>query len=41
MSSIDGDEDDSDFNLQDLMYWISSTGDVPDGYDDADEQMGN
>ena len=41
MSSIDGDEDDSDFDLQELMYWISSTGDVADGYDDDDEQVGN
>ena len=52
MSSIDGDDDsdfdlqelmydDSDFDLQELMYWVSSTGDVADGYDDSDEQVGN
>ena len=40
MSSIDGD-DDSDFDLQELMYWKSSTGDIADGYDDGDEHVGN
>ena len=40
MSSIDGD-DDSDFDLQELMFRISSTGNVADEYNDGNEQVGN
>ena len=39
MSSIDGDDESADFDLQELMY--RSVGDVADGYDDGNEQVGN
>jgi hypothetical protein len=38
MSSIDGDDESADFDLQELMY---SVGDVADGYDHGNEQVGN